>query len=691
MTRRTPLTGIAVLSLGVVAGALLLAQTPPATPAQTFRGGTDLVSVEVSVRDGGRAVAGLTAADFVVRDNGVTQRVDAVEQTAVPIDLTLVADVSGDYRRAWTDRVAPAEVAAGVEAQVHAVTGLLRPTDRVRVLTIDSYTHAAGGATPVAARQPLSALESGGLSALYDTLIAALLQPVDMNRRHVIVASTKGFDTISGHDAAAVRDVAQRSEALLHLVMMETAMDNEEEFKRFQCDPVHGMGLCLPTKRFWVPFMRRTVGSAPVHALTAAGIVLAEAATSTGGDLHQAELLAVPSMAGTFRRAFDEFRQSYVLRYTARGVKREGWHELAVSVPSRPGVVVRARRGYAVETAGATAAAATAPAGAASGAPRPLPVAVSWTLDELITAYDRGEFEPVAAALRRVGDPRALLRDFRAAGNPWPATPRREAAFVVELAEAGVYSPISGARESAAALLATYRTLVRHPLEPDAFERHWLWAVLATLQGAIRPAVAQSFVAAALTRFPDEPRFVLANAIVFDQQWPLSPAALATARTGFLVPSTAYVNGVIARYEAAMAFEETAAEARIRLGWFLHRLGRHAEALARLEDLRADRASDAQMRYLRQLFRGHVLSARDRSEDAVAAYRAALEIWPGAQSAQVALMNTLVRRGSMAEAQTLAERVQTAAPTQSDPWWMFWLGDQRFYPAIIARLREMGR
>ena len=683
-TRSTATIGVA--GIGVLAGALVLAQTPPATSPQTFRGGTDLVSVEVSVRDGGRPVTGLTASDFVVRDNGVTQRVDSVEQAAVPIDLTLIADVSGDYQRTWTDRVDPARVAADVDAHVRDTIALLRPADRVRVLTIDSYTNAIHDLQPVDQIRPTAALEHGGLSALYDTVIAALLQPVDTNRRHVVIVTTKGFDTISGHDAAAVRDVAQRSEALLHLVMMETAMDNEDERRTFQCP---NMGLCLPTKRFWVPFVRRSVGEGPIHALLPAGRTLAEAAAFTGGRLHQAELISEPSMLGTFKQAFQEFRQSYVLRYTAQGVKREGWHELAVTVPSRPGVVVRARRGYAIEAAGARA--GDVPAGAAPSPPRSSSIATPWTLDELTSAYGRGEHEQVAAALRRVSDPRTLMRDFRAAGNPWPEAPRREAAFVIELAEAGLFSTTDGARDDAAALLSTYRALVRPPLEPDGFERYWHWAVLAILQGAIRPTTAQSFVKVALARFPAEPRFILAEAIVFDQQWPLSPAALATARTGFRVPSTAHVNGVIARYEAAIAIDDTAAEARIRLGWFLYRLGRHADALARLDDLRSDRANDAQMRYLRQLFRGHVLNALDRSDAAVAAYRSALEIWPGAQSAQVALMTTLVQRGSMAEAQSLAERVQTASATQTDPWWMFWLGDQRFYPAVMARLREMAR
>jgi len=57
---------------------------------------------------------------------------------------------------------------------------------------------------------------------------------------------------------------------------------------------------------------------------------------------NDADLLNAP-----FLRALDEFRTSYVLRYTLQGVKRAGWHDLSVRIV-KPGTnySVRARRGY---------------------------------------------------------------------------------------------------------------------------------------------------------------------------------------------------------------------------------------------------------------------------------------------------------------------------------------------------------
>ena len=50
-------------------------------------------------------------------------------------------------------------------------------------------------------------------------------------------------------------------------------------------------------------------------------------------------------LTATFRKALDEFRSSYVLRFSPT-VTAPGFHTLEVSVPSRPKAALRARRGY---------------------------------------------------------------------------------------------------------------------------------------------------------------------------------------------------------------------------------------------------------------------------------------------------------------------------------------------------------
>jgi len=60
----------------------------------------------------------------------------------------------------------------------------------------------------------------------------------------------------------------------------------------------------------------------------------------TGGTLR-----LVRSGVDGFKEVLDDFRSSYLLRYTPHGVTGGGWHAIDVRV-SRPGVTVRARKGY---------------------------------------------------------------------------------------------------------------------------------------------------------------------------------------------------------------------------------------------------------------------------------------------------------------------------------------------------------
>ena len=107
---------------------------------QTFRSGIDAVMVDVSVRADGKNVTGLRVDDFVLTDNGVRQRIESVEATAVPLDVTLVVDLSGNPRRPWIERRPdPKRIASALEEEVGEVARILRPIDRIRLLTVDRY------------------------------------------------------------------------------------------------------------------------------------------------------------------------------------------------------------------------------------------------------------------------------------------------------------------------------------------------------------------------------------------------------------------------------------------------------------------------------------------------------------------------------------------------------------------------
>ena len=79
---------------------------------------------------------------------------------------------------------------------------------------------------------PVRGLEGDGLASTYDALAAVLLHPVGPARRHVVIARTKGVDTMSAVNAGALGAIAGRSDARFHLVLMETALTQRRRGSR---------------------------------------------------------------------------------------------------------------------------------------------------------------------------------------------------------------------------------------------------------------------------------------------------------------------------------------------------------------------------------------------------------------------------------------------------------------------------
>ncbi len=170
---------------------------------------TGSVQVSVSVREGNRPVAGLSATDFALTDNDVAQEIQALSIETVPVDVTLLVDTSGST----------SGVAARLAADVQQITRLLRPNDALRLIRIDTFVAELRPTAPVTAAVAVNVVASqNGGSAVHDALIAALVKPVAPGRRHLVVAVSDGLDTISITTADRVREVAARSEALLEIV-----------------------------------------------------------------------------------------------------------------------------------------------------------------------------------------------------------------------------------------------------------------------------------------------------------------------------------------------------------------------------------------------------------------------------------------------------------------------------------------
>ena len=284
----------------VTAQIVLFAQQP------VFRSGASSVSVNVAVKKGSNPVANLSAADFQLSDNGVMQAISALSVEAIPIDVTLFIDTSGSTAGRLDD----------MKRDVQAIIRMLRSGDRFRLLTIgdavyESVPWVAAGTT---VEMPFRAV--GGISLITDALTFAMLHKPDPDRRHLIVGMTDLADTGGVVSPAVFKDLAARSEAVIHLVK-QSGGANTEDFR----------------------LREATLGRKDAPAL------LQAAAERTGGKWH-GSLLGSASVLRAFTKIFEDFRQSYVLRYTPENVPGAGWHTLQVTVPSIKSATVHARAGY---------------------------------------------------------------------------------------------------------------------------------------------------------------------------------------------------------------------------------------------------------------------------------------------------------------------------------------------------------
>lgn len=291
--RQAGLIAFALLTLRRTAGliGLTLVVTAVAVQAQKFSSRTLGVRVDVLVTDGRAPIAGLTAVDFELRDNGVLQKVEVVDATDVAIHAVLALDTSASITgRRKTDLISAGE----------ALLDGLKPVDRAGLIT---FSHAV---TPKIAltsdlpsvRRALQAIEPLGQTSVMDGVYVALTSTLDQSGRFLIVVCTDGADTTSWLQPSEVLDAAKRANGVIYAV---TAAD----VKRSQA--------------------------------------LKDLADATGG--HVLPVKTSAELRAAFEKILTEFRSRYVLAYSPEGVPVGGFHRLEITVPKRR-ATVKARTGY---------------------------------------------------------------------------------------------------------------------------------------------------------------------------------------------------------------------------------------------------------------------------------------------------------------------------------------------------------
>jgi VWFA-related protein len=279
------------LAVALIAAALPLSGPTLASQKPSFSSGTLGVQVDVLVTEGRRPVAGLTAPDFELRDNGVLQAVELVDTTAVPINAVLALDTSSSTLGQREKDL----IAAG-----RALLDGLKPADRAALTT---FSHAVAPRIALtsdlgAVRAELLRLTPSGQTAIMDGAYVALTATLAQAGRSLVVVCTDGRDTSSWLQPEEVLESAKRSNAVVYAV---TAADTGHRSS------------------------------------------LKDLTDATGGHMLQAASGA--DLPGAFEKILQDFRSRYILAYSPQGVAADGFHRLDVRVKRR-GATVKARPGY---------------------------------------------------------------------------------------------------------------------------------------------------------------------------------------------------------------------------------------------------------------------------------------------------------------------------------------------------------
>lgn len=309
------------------------------------------------------------------------------------------------------------------------------------------------------------------------------------------------------------------------------------------------------------------------------------------------------------------------------------------------------------------------------------------SVTQLLELYDSGDFDVVRNAVRAAsqGDLRVVLEALERDGEKWitaDGEAHRErrnlaaAVFALEVADAAVFQQWSHGQQ----LVEWACSRMRSRRERTDLERTFHLAAIALIEGAGDLKALDEHVGHVRSRFPDEPRILLARAFKAEvEYWRL----YRTRAGGIDGGSPSIVAPALRR---AGERRENAREAALRLGFLAYQKDRHDEALAELSKVLP--GDDSGQLYLAHLISGWVYEEQGKRSDAEAAYRRALSAVPLAQSATLHLAVVLYETDRRDEGNDFVARMLAADPAPEDPWRIYGYGDYRRLPMLIDRLRR---
>ena len=301
MTRFPVTRLLCAATIAVVSAAGLVA-----AQEQRFRGGVDLVSLNVTVMEGTKYIADLEETDFEVYEDGTRQTISFFSRVQQPIALAILLDTSASMN----ERLSTAQEAAIGFAR------RMRKEDVIEVIDFDSQVRVLQSFTSDAAalEKAIRSTDVNGSTSLYNAIYISLkeLKKVKASssediRRQAIVVLSDGDDTSSLVPYEEVLDLAKRSETAIYAIGLRPVGAYRTEFKE-------------------------------------AEFVLKQLSQETGGRAYF--VTSVGELPKIYEQISEELANQYSLAYSSRNPMRNGaWRRIVVRV-AKPGLVARTRQGY---------------------------------------------------------------------------------------------------------------------------------------------------------------------------------------------------------------------------------------------------------------------------------------------------------------------------------------------------------
>lgn len=293
------------------------AQTPD--PVETIRIDSDLVNLNVGLRNAAAGAAHLEQKDFAVFENGVPQEISFFASVDTPFDLVLLLDLSGST----SDKIGL------IRKSAKRFVAAARPVDRIAIFTFSSEIVTVSRFTNDhnALKKSIDDIEDpfGGTNfwdALRFVLEHVVTQSRFENRRSAVVVMTDGIDNaLPGVDGDGsltsfedLLKIVQRSDT----IVLPTYLDTEKEMdKRGKLKEAYA--LARPQ--------------------------LAMLAAESGNEIYRARKLK--DLEGVYEQVIRDLSTVYSIGYRPANRLRDGsWRAVSVQLIGHPELAARTRRGY---------------------------------------------------------------------------------------------------------------------------------------------------------------------------------------------------------------------------------------------------------------------------------------------------------------------------------------------------------